>query len=154
MNLKNVLSPGTIMAVLSLVVCWFKFTPPPIISNSITYVGNATVFLSMMLLGVSIARSSVGKGFKDIRIWGYIILRLVLLPVGMFFILRAMGCDKLTVLGFSLMAMMPVGNLPLIQSEKIGEDTETLSTAITVTTVVSMVTITILMIAFTAVLAK
>ncbi len=150
MNLKKVLSPGTIMALLSLVVCWFKITPPPIFSNSISYIGNATVFLSMVLLGVSIARSDVTKGFKEVRIWGYIVIRLILLPIAMFFVLRAIGCNAVTVLGFCLMACMPVGNLPLIQSEKMGEDTELLSSAITVTTMISMVTITALMILFTA----
>ncbi|MBO4911361.1 MAG: AEC family transporter [Butyrivibrio sp.] len=149
MNIKKAMSPGTIMALLSLVVCWFKITPPPIVTNSVSYIGNATVFLSMTLLGVAIARSGVRNGFKDLRIWGYIALRMVLLPIAMFYILRAIGCDEVTVLGFCLMATMPVGNLPLIQSEKIGEDTEILSGAITVTTIVSMVTITALMILFT-----
>ena len=145
------MSPGTIMALLSLVVCWFKITPPPIVTNSVSYIGNATVFLSMSLLGVSIARSGVKNGFKDLKIWGYIALRMVLLPIAMFFVLRGIGCDDVTVLGFCLMATMPVGNLPLIQSEKIGEDTEILSGAITVTTIVSMVTITALMILFTTI---
>ena len=149
MSLKKVLSPGTIMAVLALVVCWFKITPPPLISNSISYVGNATVFLSMALLGVSIARSDVKKGFKEIRIWFYILLRMVLLPTAMFLVIRRVSGNEIMALGFSLMAMMPVGNLPLIQSEKMGEDTELLSNAITVTTIVSMFTITLLMMLFT-----
>ena len=55
MNLKKVFSPGTIMALLALVVFWFDLKPPLIISSSISYIGNATVFLSMALLGVSIA---------------------------------------------------------------------------------------------------
>ena len=152
MNLKKVLSPGTIMAIVALVVCWFKFTPPPIIANSISYIGNATVFLSMLLLGVSIARSDITKGFKEVRIWAYIVIRMVLLPIAMFFILRGIGCEPITVLGFCLMACMPVGNLPLIQSEKMGEDTELLSSAITVTTIMSMATITALMILFTAIM--
>ena len=152
MNFKKVLSPGTIMAVLALVVCWFKITPPPLISSSISYIGNATVFLSMALLGVSIARSDITKGLKEGRIWAYIVIRMIILPVAMFFILRAIGCDEITVLGFSLMAMMPVGNLPLIQSEKMGEDTELLSGAITITTIASMVIITVLMILFTGIL--
>lgn len=149
MNVKKAMSPGTIMALISLIVCWFNINPPLIVTNTVSYIGNATVFLSMTLLGVSIARSGVKKGFEDLRIWGYIALRMVLLPVAMFFILRVIGCDEVTVLGFCLMATMPVGNLPLIQSEKIGEDTEILSGAITVTTIVSMVTITVLMILFT-----
>jgi predicted permease len=136
------------MAVLSLVICWFDYTPPQIITSSITYIGNATVFLSMALLGVSIARSKIQSGFRQIRIWGYIAVRMVLLPIAMFFVLRAIGCDEITILGFCLMAAMPIGNLPLIQSEKMGEDTTILSGAITVSTIVSMVTITLLMMLF------
>ena len=150
MNFKKIFSPGTVMAIISLVVCWFKIKPPLIISNSVTHIGNATVFLSMALLGVSIARSDFLKGFKNFRIWLYILIRMIMLPVAMFFGLRALGFDKLLVLGFSLMAMMPIGNLPLIQSEKMGEDTELLSTAITVSTIASVVTITVLMSVFTA----
>ncbi len=150
MNLKKVLSPGTVMAVLSLVICWFGYVPPALISSSVTHIGNATVFLSMTLLGVSIARSDLSRGFRNVRIWGYIVIRMILLPVVMFYILRALKCQDVTVLAFCLMAAMPVGNLPMIQCEKMGEDTELLSGAITVTTVVSMVSITLLMILFTA----
>jgi predicted permease len=147
-NLKKVLSPGTIAAVLGLLVCWFRFTPPTIITSTVGYIGNATVFLSMSLLGISIARSNVGKGLKDIRLWIFVVLRLILLPFAVFFTLRALGMDPMLVLGFSLMAMMPVGNLPLIQAEKTGEETETLSNGITITTLVSMVSITVLMMLF------
>ena len=152
MNLKKVLSPGTIMALLALVVFWFDLKPPLIISSSISYIGNATVFLSMALLGVSIARSDITKGLKNIRIWAYILIRMILVPVVLFFILRAAHCDDITILGICLMAEMPIGNLPLIQSEKMGEDTELLSSAITVSTIASMATITVLMSIFTTML--
>ena len=152
MNLKKVFSPGTIMALLALVVFWFDLKPPLIISSSISYIGNATVFLSMALLGVSIARSDITKGLKNIRIWAYILIRMILVPVALFFILRAAHCDDITILGICLMAEMPIGNLPLIQSEKMGEDTELLSSAITVSTIASMATITMLMSIFTTML--
>ncbi|MCR5634377.1 MAG: AEC family transporter [Lachnospiraceae bacterium] len=148
-NIKKIFSPGTVMAILALVVCWFNISLPPIIANSISYVGNATVFLSMMLLGVAIARSDMTKGFKEIRVWGYIIIRMIIVPVAIFFALSGAGFEPVTVLGLCLMAMMPVGNLPLIQSEKMGEDTEILSGAITVTTIMSVLTIPLLMILFT-----
>ncbi|MBQ9870471.1 MAG: AEC family transporter [Eubacterium sp.] len=152
MNLKKIISPGTILAIISLIIIWFDYKPPVIISSSLTYIGNATVFLSMTLLGVSIARSRLMEGFKNIRLWGFIALRMILVPVMVFFLLRAFGCDNIMVLGFSLMAMMPVGNLPLIQAEKMGEDTGILSNGIAVTTIVSMATITLLMILFTGLL--
>jgi predicted permease len=145
MNLLKVFSPGTIMAILSLIVFWFNLKLPVVFASCISYIGNANVFLSMTLLGVSIARSGLENGIKNIRIWIYIIVRMILVPVLIFFILRALDFPSVTILGLCLMAAMPIGNLPLIQSEKMGEDTELLSNAITITTLMSIITITVLM---------
>jgi predicted permease len=75
---------------------------------------------------------------------------MIALPVGMFFILRALNFNSVTVLALCLMASMPVGNLPLIQAEKTGEDTSLLSSAITISTIASIFIITILMSIFTS----
>lgn len=152
MNIRKIFSPGTIMAAVSLIVFWFGYTPPLIISNSISFIGNATVFLSMTLLGVGIARSGIKKGIKNIRIWIYLGLRMILIPVILFFLLKAMHFSSETILGLCLMAAMPIGNLPLIQSEKMGEDTELLSNSIAISTLSSIFTITILMSIFTSLL--
>ncbi|MCR4584343.1 MAG: AEC family transporter, partial [Lachnospiraceae bacterium] len=142
--LLNIINPGTVMAILSLAVFWYDITLPPILSNTIQYVGNATVFLSMTLLGVSIARSRLADSLRDLRIWGYILLRMLLVPVLFVLAMRAAGFEDTAVLAICLMAAVPVGNLPMIQAEKIGEDTRTLSSAIAVTTAVSLLTITLL----------
>jgi len=150
--LLRILSPGTVMAMLSLVVFWYHVTLPPILANTIEYVGNATVFLSMTLLGVSIARSNLWASLKDVRIWCYVILRMLLVPVGIVFLMRSLGFDPVAILAMCLMAAVPVGNLPMIQAEKIGEDTSILSSAIAVTTAVSVGTITILISVFSGML--
>ena len=136
---------GTVMALLSLVVFWFKVTLPPIIANTIEYIGNATVFLSMALLGVSIARSSFFKTFKNIRIWLYIILRMVIVPVVIVFVMKLIGFDTEQILALCLMAAVPAGSLPLITAEKMGLDTELLSSTIAMTTFMSIFTITAIM---------
>ena len=150
MKFSKIFSPGTITAILALVVFWFDYKPPRIINDSISFIGNATVFLSMTLLGVSIARSNFIKGFKNIRIWLYIAIRMIIVPIGLFFALKAMKFNSVTILGLCLMAAMPVGNLPLIQSEKMGEDTEILSNAIAISTIVSIISITVIMSVFSA----
>ena len=136
---------GTVMALLSLVVFWFKVTLPPIIANTTEYIGNATVFLSMALLGVSIARSSFFKTFKNIRIWLYIILRMVIVPVVIVFVMKLIGFDTEQILALCLMAAVPAGSLPLITAEKMGLDTELLSSTIAMTTFMSIFTITAIM---------
>jgi predicted permease len=74
---------------------------------------------------------------------------MLLVPVVLFFALKAAGFSAITIMGLCLMAAMPIGNLPLIQCEKMGEDTELLSGAIAISTLASMFTITLLMSAFT-----
>ena len=78
--------------------------------------------------------------------------RMTLIPVAAALILRALGFDPVTVLAVCLVASMPVGNLPLIQAEKTGEDTQILSSAITVSTIMSLITITALMSVFSYIL--
>ena len=143
--LLSILNPGTVMAILSLVVFWFDLTPPPIIANTIQYIGNATVFLSMALLGVSIARSSFFKSFKNIKIWFYIVLRMIIVPVAIVLVMRLLSFDNDAILALCLMAAVPAGSLPMIQAEKMGLDTELLSSSIAMTTFISIFSITALM---------
>ncbi len=142
----KILSPGTIAAVLSILIVWFRISLPEAVNETISYVGGATVFLSMMLLGVSIARSGLLEGIKSVKLWLFILIRMIALPALLAVILKLMNLDPVITAGMCLMAAMPVGNLPLIQAEKTGEDTTILSRAIAVTTAVSMITITVFMV--------
>jgi len=112
----KVFNIGTVMAVLSLVVFWFNLRLPPILANTVEYVGNATIFLSMALLGTIIARSNFIESVKDFRIWIYIVIRLILIPVAIVFIMRGLLFDKTAILAMCLMGAVPVGNLPMIQA--------------------------------------
>ncbi|MBR6475120.1 MAG: AEC family transporter [Lachnospiraceae bacterium] len=143
--LLAVFNIGTMMAVLSLVVFWFELTFPPIISSTIEYVGNATVFMSMTLLGVSIARSGFVKSLKNVRIWMYIVIRMIIVPVIFVAVMYVTGFNTDSTLAVCLMAAVPAGSLPLITAEKMGQDTEILSSSIAMTTFMSVFTITAIM---------
>lgn len=142
--LRGLINPGLIMAIITLVVFWFEIKLPPILVNTVEYVGNATVFLSMMMLGVMIATSKIFGSLKNVRIWVFILIRLIMLPIAFALVLHAFGVDKTAILAICLMAAVPVGNLPLITAEKKGMDTSVLSSSIAMTTAVSIVTITCL----------
>lgn len=141
----KIFSPGTIAAILSLVLFWFRVTPPAVVVELFDYIGGATVFLSMMLLGVAIARSNLIEGMKNIRIWLYVLLRMILFPTALILVLSVVDFPETIENSMCLMAAMPIGNLPLIQAEKTGEDTTLLSGAIAISTIVSMITITVFM---------
>ena len=143
--LLAILNPGTVMSLLSLVVFWYKITLPPIIANTIEYVGNSTIFLSMVLLGVSIARSSFFKTFKDIKIWLYIILRMIIVPIVVVIVMKLLGFNDVEILSLCLMAAVPAGSLPLITADKMGLDIGLLSSSIAMATFISIFTITAIM---------
>ncbi|MBR6328215.1 MAG: AEC family transporter [Lachnospiraceae bacterium] len=152
-NLKKIVSPGTVMAVLTLLIFWFDLKLPLILENSVVYVGNATTFLSMTLLGVAIARSDIREGIRDLRVYAYIFIRMLCIPLIVAFILTLIKADRDMTLAFVLLMSMPVANLPLIQAEKTGEDTSILSRYIMMTTLVSLVTITVMISIVTAMTA-
>jgi predicted permease len=144
-QIKNLLNPGIIMATAGLFIYWFGVQLPPLVVSVVTYTGNPTIFLSMVLLGASLSSSPIGKSFFDKRIWGFILIRMVALPVGLALLLRLRGAGEEMVRAYCLMMALPVGNLPLIQAEKEGRDSSYISRVILITTLVSFITVTLLM---------
>ena len=145
MNLKKVFSPGVLMSLFALVIFWFDLKLPDMIVNTIQYIGNPTVFLSMILLGAAVGRSKFFEAVKDLKLWIFILIRHVTVPVAVVILLGALHVQEEMIRTFCLMCAVPVGNLPMIQAEKTGERTDVLSKGIIVTTVFSFFSITILM---------
>ena len=139
------LNPGVLMSLLALVIFWFDLNFPPILENSFNYIGNPTVFLSMVLLGTAVAKSDLIRDIKDARLWIFILIRMILVPLMVVFALRMLGAPDVMVKTFCLMSAVPVGNLPLIQAQKTGQRTDILSKGIIVTTVLSFISITLFM---------
>lgn len=144
-KMTQMFGPGTIMSIVALVVFWFHLPLPKILSDSVVYLGNATVFLSMSLLGASLSKTSFRTICREKRMWIYLPIRMILLPLLLAFTLRAFHFSEDMVQAFCLMVSMPAANMPLIQAEKTGKNTMLLSQGIMMTTVISFVTITLVM---------
>ena len=142
---RSIFSPGTCMVLLSLILIWFPATPPEVLTETLSYIGNATVFLSMSLLGVSLARVKTLRGITSPWIWLYLAVRMAVVRILLVSVLRRAGAPEIMVQAFCLMAAMPAANLPLIQAEKTGRDTEVLSQGIVISTVFSFAAIPFLM---------
>ena len=145
MNIRKIFSPGVLMSLFALVIFWFDLELPSMMVNTIQYIGNPTVFLSMLLLGAAVGRSKFFEAVKDLKLWIFILIRHVTVPVAVVILLGALHVQEEMIRTFCLMCAVPVGNLPMIQAEKTGERTDVLSKGIIVTTVFSFFSITILM---------
>jgi predicted permease len=144
-SIRNFLSGGTIITVVTLLIFWFDIPIPEIISDTVIYIGNATTFLSMILLGASLAKMPIREMVKDTKMYPFLFVRMLVLPIAFAYGMRLLSVPPMIVLTFALMTSLPAANLPLILAEKNGDDTTILSRGIAMTTLVSFVTVTIVM---------
>ena len=97
------------------------------------------------MLGASLARADIPGSLKRPGIWCYVVIRMIAVPLALFFILKALKLPAGMIEAFALMAMVPAGNLPMVQAEADGLPTATLSEGIVGSTILCFFTITLLM---------
>ena len=144
-DLKSIVNVGTVSCVLALIIFWFNIKLPTVLTGTIDYVGQATTFLSMILLGVSLSRVSLLKILSQVRMYPYMIIRLIIIPLVVGFVLHALNMPDLMVTTCTLLTALPAANMPMIMAEKDGQDTYVISGGIAMSTILSLVTITIVM---------
>ena len=144
-SVKKLINPGTIASVITVLLFWFGLKLPLFLNTTISYIGNATLFLSLTMLGASLARADIPGSLKRPGIWCYVVIRMIAVPLALFFILKALKLPVGMIEAFALMAMVPAGNLPMVQAEADGLPTATLSEGIVGSTILCFFTITLLM---------
>lgn len=138
---KGVINTGTVVGVACVALFLLKPDLPEVLVRSVEYVGAATTFLSMMVIGISLANMPLGKIFREARLYVYILARHILIPIAMGWALKFLIDDPDMVGALVLLIGMPVANLPLMMCEENGVDGTLLSKGIVLSTLFSLVTI-------------
>ena len=118
---------------------------PSVVSDTLNYAGSATTFLSMLVLGASVAAMPFRKIFTDPKIYLFTLLRMVVMPILIILAIRPWVTDPLLLKVTVLLIAVPAGNLPMIVSRELGLEEEDFAKGILVTTMLSPVTITLVM---------
>lgn len=115
---------------------------PMIAQETVNYVGDATVFLSMVIAGPGfLAKAPLREIFSEKRIYVFVLARQIIVPILLTVALKPWVTDPMMLGACMLMVAMPVGNMPLLMAEQAGVDGKILSKGIIVTTLGSMVTV-------------
>lgn len=142
---KNLINSGIIAAAAAILIYWFHLDLPDIVTSTATHIGNPAVFLSMILVGASLAKQPLLSNLTDRTLWIFIVIRMIAFPVVMTWFLRLIHMQEEAIEAYCIMMAMPAANLPMIQAEKEGKETAFLSKAIVCTTVVSFATVTLVL---------
>lgn len=138
---RYLFSPCVVASLIALACALFGFRPPTAIGEMAEFLGSATVPLSLLVLGSLLAGLPAKQVLTSPRIWVLTVLRLIVMPVILFYCLKPMGLIP-EILGIAVTQMaMPVAVNGTLLSIEYGGDTEAMAQVTFLSTVASMVTI-------------
>ena len=140
------LNPNTISFLLGMSKLLLKIQLPEIIHAPLSSIGSTTTPLSMLFIGAILAKMDLKEAAKNIPIWWVCMLKMVLFPMSIIFILRfcfSMLIDTHQIL-FSvaiLQIAMPTQVILSVLADRYNADTKYVTQTIFITTLVSIITL-------------
>ena len=107
------------------------------------YVGNATIPLSMIVIGASVAKIPFREIFKGIRLDVFAFITLLLIPIVVSLAFKGMKKNEMIYGIFILLFAMPVGSIVSMLIKEYGGDETLCSKTVIITTLLSIITIPI-----------
>ena len=139
---KRMLNIGVIASVAAILIFIFQVPLPDMVVDFCDYIGNATIPLSMLLIGASIAKVNLKAIFSTGRIYLFTLLRMVILPIIVALLLKNILPVNEMIFGvFILQMSMPVGSIVALMAKENGADETCCTNGIVLTTLLSLVTI-------------
>lgn len=140
-SFKKLVNVGTVSALLTIILYVSDIWIPILLSDTLNYVGRSTTFLSMLVLGVSVARMPFRDIFSTPKLYLYAGLRLLVVPITCILLFRLITDNALIINTTALMLAVPAGNMPLIFSQNYDLDSSTIAKGIILSTLLSLLTI-------------
>lgn len=139
---KKLVNVGTVSGILCIVLLLTDIKVPEVVQSTFDYIGRGTTFLSMVVIGVTVAQIPIRKLLGGKRMYFFILLRFLAVPIMLAIAMRPFVRDPLMFGTFALIFAMPAGNLPLMMMEERGLDGTLLSRGIILSTLFAVVSVT------------
>jgi predicted permease len=141
---KKLINIGNISLIVAVIIFLWQPKIPTLIENTVTYMANATTFLAITVIGISLARTNLKPIFTQIKLYLFVSLRFILVPIVLSLVLRLFIKDEMLYRTMVILSAVPVGNLPLMRVEEVGGDSTCLSQGIILSTIMAIITIPII----------
>lgn len=142
--LKLILNPGVIACVIAIIIFAAKIPIPGPAASLVSYLGEPSVPMSMILIGASMAQQDWKKLFKDKEIYCFLAVRLLLIPIVAALIIGQLSLDVQIAGLFILMLAMPVGSIVVLLATDRGADETCCIRGSVLSTLFSVITIPII----------
>lgn len=147
---KILLNPSFISAIAGFVFFLLQIKVPGIISEGMNYIGNMTFPLSMLIVGSLFCELDLKSILKDITLFWYILLKLIIFPAVMIFVSKYvlvdfLNLDKMFAYILVTMCAMPAASNTAIMADYYGADKLLAAKTVGVSTLFSVITIPLTM---------
>ncbi len=147
-GLKKVITHPCIIAIfIGFILMITNIQLPSAITGAIEMASKASSLIAMLTVGTILADIEWNKLF-DLSTISYTFIRLVILPLAIYFILNAIGVNETIVLVSTLMTAMPCGAMCPVLAKKYGCDFKFAAKLILLSSIFSVVTIPCLCLLF------
>jgi predicted permease len=141
---RLLVNPCLIAAVLSLLLFCLGLRPPAVLAGGIELLGRMTTPIAMLIIGSSLASIPARAVFAEWRLYVMTLVKLIVIPVAVWLILRGFITDRLVLGVLVALAGMPSAtSAPMIALEY-GGNGSLASRGVFLTTLASVVTIPLL----------
>lgn len=141
LSIKKMLNPGIISALVCTILYFIGYSMPPVVAEACKQVGAITIPLSMIVLGISLADMPVKSIIKDIKIYVFSVLKMVLIPMVLFYILSPIVSEINILYVIIITLAMPGPTLCVSIANEYGADTNLASKYVFISTILSLITI-------------
>lgn len=143
------LQPGMIACYAAIAIVLLQLDSiPPVISRPVTLIGQITVPGALLIIGSSMADMQSKKLLGSIPIYIMSALRLLGIPIGLFFLLKLCGIDDFLNQINTILIGMPVATFGTMFCLEADRDPTTMVQGTLITTMLSVITIPILTLIF------
>lgn len=142
---KNILlSPGILAIIIGFGLFITSTTIPEPLNTTMGLMSQATSPLAMIVVGILLSRTNIKECVTDLKLYLIAITRLLLFPLGIFFVLSLLGFKGMEVIIPVIMLGMPTAAYVAIFSADAGNDANLASQIVFISSLLSLVTIPIL----------
>ncbi|MCC0650618.1 AEC family transporter [Clostridioides sp. ZZV15-6598] len=140
-SMKSLISPATIAVVIGLFLFITGLRLPQFINDPLKMLGNMTTPISMIIIGSLLANSSAIDCFVNKRLYLVTIVRLLVLPVIIYFILKGWVNDKMILAIPVVISSMPAAANTAIFANQYDSNVTLASQCVFFTTLFSVISI-------------
>ncbi len=143
---KMIVSPCMVGALIALALFLSPFRLPAVVQDSVTTIGSITTPLAMMIVGAIVSEMPFGEIFGEWRLYGYALIRLLIVPAILYFALMPIVGDPLQVGIFCTLFAMPTGPMCPTFCLQFGANDRLAARGVVLTAILSFVLIPMLII--------